>query len=82
MADQTAAMWGACCFSVGDAKLTMGTGTFFNVHTGVAAHASASGLYPVVGWRLGAELVYVAEGANSDTGSIIKWAQELGNFLP
>ncbi|XP_026320540.1 putative glycerol kinase 5 [Hyposmocoma kahamanoa] len=80
MADQTASMWGSCCFDVGDIKLTMGTGTFFNINTGTLPHASISGLYPVVGWRLDKELVFVAEGANNDTASIIKWAQNLDLF--
>lgn len=80
MADQTASMWGSCCFEVGDVKLTMGTGTFFDINTGAAPHASVSGLYPVVGWRMGGELVYAAEGANNDTASIIKWAQNLGLY--
>ncbi|CAG9795828.1 unnamed protein product [Diatraea saccharalis] len=80
MADQTASMWGSCCFDVGDVKLTMGTGTFFDINTGGTPHASVSGLYPVVGWRIGKELVYSAEGANNDTASIIKWAQNLGLF--
>ncbi|CAB3234977.1 unnamed protein product [Arctia plantaginis] len=80
MADQTASMWGSCCFETGDVKLTMGTGTFFNINTGGEPHASVSGLYPIVGWRLGDELVFSAEGANNDTASIIKWAQNLGLF--
>ncbi|CAH0590245.1 unnamed protein product [Chrysodeixis includens] len=80
MADQTASMWGSCCFDIGDVKLTMGTGTFFNINTGGEPHASVSGLYPIVGWRLCNELVYSAEGANNDTASIIKWAQNLGLF--
>ncbi|XP_047518640.1 putative glycerol kinase 5 [Pieris napi] len=80
IADQTASMWGSCCFDVGDVKLTMGTGTFFNINTGSSPHASVSGLYPVVGWRLGQELVFSAEGANNDTASIIKWAHNLGLF--
>ncbi|KAJ0174116.1 hypothetical protein K1T71_010262 [Dendrolimus kikuchii] len=80
MADQTASMWGSCCFDEGDVKLTMGTGTFFNINTGPTTHASVSGLYPIVGWRLGNELVFSAEGANNDTASIVKWAQNLGLF--
>ncbi|XP_061721181.1 putative glycerol kinase 5 [Cydia pomonella] len=80
MADQTASMWGSCCFEVGDVKLTMGTGTFFNINTGSVPHANVAGLYPIVGWRLGDELVYSAEGSNNDTASIIKWAQNLGLF--
>ncbi|XP_045537418.1 putative glycerol kinase 5 [Papilio machaon] len=80
IADQTASMWGSCCFDVGEVKLTMGTGTFFNINTGRTPHASVSGLYPVVGWRLGNELVFSAEGANNDTATVIKWAQSINLF--
>jgi len=34
LADQSAAMFGACCFNEGDVKLTMGTGSFLNINTG------------------------------------------------
>ncbi|KOB67752.1 putative glycerol kinase [Operophtera brumata] len=64
----------------GDVKLTMGTGTFLNINTGLSPHAGVSGLYPVVAWRVRDELVYSAEGANSDTASIITWAQRIGLF--
>ncbi|CAK1584494.1 unnamed protein product [Parnassius mnemosyne] len=80
IADQTASMWGSCCFDTGDVKLTMGTGTFFNINTGRSPHASVSGLYPVVGWRLGDEIVFSAEGGNNDTATIITWAQNIGLF--
>ncbi|GBP31915.1 Putative glycerol kinase 5 [Eumeta japonica] len=80
MADQTASMWGSCCFEPGDTKLTMGTGTFFNINTGTSPEASISGFYPVVGWRVKDDLVYVMEGSNNDTGSIITWAQSVGLF--
>lgn len=36
------------------------------------------GLYPVVGWKIGPDVVYLAEGNAADTGTAIKWAQELG----
>ncbi|CAG5049140.1 unnamed protein product [Parnassius apollo] len=80
IADQTASMWGSCCFDVGEVKVTMGTGTFFNINTGRTPHASVSGLYPVVAWRLGNELVFSAEGASNDTATIITWAQSIGLF--
>jgi len=42
-----AAMFGECCFDVGDVKVTMGTGTFIDVNTGSIPHASVAGvLYP------------------------------------
>ena len=33
---------------------------------------------PLIGWRIGDELVYLAEGASHDTSSIILWAQNMG----
>nr|CAD7572466.1 unnamed protein product [Timema californicum] len=78
MADQAASLFGSCCFQEGDVKVTMGTGTFINLNTGKTPHASVAGLYPLVGWRYKDEIVYVAEGASNDTGSLVKWAQQVG----
>ncbi|CAL8346186.1 unnamed protein product [Merluccius merluccius] len=80
MADQQAAMFGECCFDVGDVKITMGTGTFINIHTGSKPHTSIAGLYPLVGWKIKEEVVFLAEGNAADTGTAIKWAQGLGLF--
>uniref|UniRef100_A0A4W6FI06 Glycerol kinase 5 n=1 Tax=Lates calcarifer TaxID=8187 RepID=A0A4W6FI06_LATCA len=80
MADQQAAMFGECCFDVGDVKITMGTGTFMDINTGSKPHTSVAGLYPLVGWKIGPEVVYLAEGNAADTGTAIKWAQELELF--
>ncbi|GLH12948.1 Uncharacterized protein GBIM_17605, partial [Gryllus bimaculatus] len=43
MADQAAATFGSCCFSKGDVKVTLGTGTFLDMNTGASAHASVAG---------------------------------------
>ncbi|CAH2246502.1 glycerol kinase 5 [Pelobates cultripes] len=80
VADQQAAMFGQCCFNMGDVKLTMGTGTFMCINTGNTLHTSIAGLYPLIGWKIGEELVCLAEGNASDTGTAIKWAQELNLF--
>ncbi|KAG7523583.1 glycerol kinase 5 [Solea senegalensis] len=80
MADQQAAMFGECCFDVGDVKITMGTGTFMDINTGSKPHTSIAGLYPVVGWKIGPDVVYLAEGNSADTGTAIKWAQSLELF--
>lgn len=37
-----------------------------------------AGLYPLVGWKIGSDVVYLAEGNAADTGTAIKWAQDLG----
>ncbi|XP_067143455.1 putative glycerol kinase 5 [Centruroides vittatus] len=78
--DQQASMFGECCFDVGEIKCTMGTGSFININTGSNPHASYKGLYPVVGWTIGDETTYLAEGGTHDTGTVICWAQKLGLF--
>lgn len=89
--DQSASMWGSCCFKKGDVKITLGTGSFLDVNTGDECHASIHGMYPLVAWQTGkpsavaggkdaVETVYCVEGSASDTGSIIKWAMDFGLF--
>ncbi|CAF97579.1 unnamed protein product [Tetraodon nigroviridis] len=73
-------MFGECCFNVGDVKITMGTGTFMDINTGSKPHTSVAGLYPLVGWKIGSEVVYLAEGNAADTGTAIRWAQQLELF--
>uniref|UniRef100_A0A8C0F599 glycerol kinase n=1 Tax=Bubo bubo TaxID=30461 RepID=A0A8C0F599_BUBBB len=80
VADQQSAMFGECCFHPGDVKLTMGTGGFWNVNTGGHLFASRSGLYPLIGWKIGEEVVYLTEGCMSDIGTAIKWAQDINLF--
>lgn len=80
MADQQAAMFGECCFDTGDVKITMGTGTFMDINTGNKPHTSLAGLYPLVGWKIGSDVVYLAEGNAADTGTAIRWAQEIELF--
>ncbi|XP_041418121.1 putative glycerol kinase 5 isoform X2 [Xenopus laevis] len=80
VADQQAAMFGQCCFDVGSVKLTMGTGSFISINTGETLHTSIAGLYPLIGWKVGDEVVCLAEGNASDTGTAIKWAEELNLF--
>ncbi|XP_011296674.1 putative glycerol kinase 5 [Fopius arisanus] len=78
MADQAASLFGSGCFHPGDLKVTMGTGTFLDVNTGCQTHASVAGLYPLVAWKIDQELVYAAEGASNDTGTLIEWLKTIG----
>lgn len=75
--DQSASLFGSMCMQPGDLKITMGTGTFLNVNTGDIPHASVAGLYPLIAWQTGDELVYMAEGAWNETGGTIEWAKEI-----
>uniref|UniRef100_A0A2K6GP99 Glycerol kinase 5 n=1 Tax=Propithecus coquereli TaxID=379532 RepID=A0A2K6GP99_PROCO len=80
VADQQSAMFGECCFQTGDVKLTMGTGTFLDINTGNNPQHTVGGFYPLIGWKIGQEVVCLAEGNAGDTGTAIKWAQELDLF--
>ncbi|XP_076435847.1 glycerol kinase 5-like isoform X2 [Babylonia areolata] len=80
VADQQGAMFGQCCFKAGDIKCTMGTGTFVDINTGSKPHASMTGLYPLVAWKIGKDLTYIAEGHSADTGTVLEWAQKIGLF--
>ncbi|NWW78163.1 GLPK protein, partial [Climacteris rufus] len=80
VADQQSAMFGECCFHPGDVKLTMGTGGFWNVNTGEHLFASQRSLYPLIGWKIGEEVVYLTEGSVSDVGTAIQWAQDIDLF--
>nr|CDS30176.1 glycerol kinase 5 [Hymenolepis microstoma] len=48
--DSQAGMLGEGCLNVGDAKLTLGTGSFLCVNIGSALVPPNTGFYPVVGW--------------------------------
>uniref|UniRef100_A0A7E4VUW2 Glycerol kinase 5 n=1 Tax=Panagrellus redivivus TaxID=6233 RepID=A0A7E4VUW2_PANRE len=76
--DQTAAVFGAGCRARGDAKISLGTGTFVNVLTGSSPHASMKGLYPLVAWSTPKQITYVAEGKSDDTATLIAWALSIG----
>ncbi|KFO79886.1 Putative glycerol kinase 5, partial [Cuculus canorus] len=80
VADQQAAVFGECCFHPGDVKVTMGTGGFWNVNTGDHLFASQRDLYPLIGWKIGEEVVYLTEGCMTDIGTAIKWAQDTSLF--
>lgn len=51
--DQSAALFGECCFEVGDAKITMGTGCFIDVNTGSEVMVSKNAIHPLVAWKIG-----------------------------
>lgn len=78
MADQSSAMFGCCCFYEDDIKITMGTGAFLDVNTSSIIHPSLNGMYPLVGWHIKEELIYISEVPCSDAGSLIEWMLKAG----
>ena len=85
LSDQSASLFGSDCLGRGDAKITLGTGSFLTINTGDTAHASLGGLVPFVSWRFstaaaGERFSYNAEGAANNTSTSIAWAGEMGLF--
>jgi len=80
--DQQAALFGQGCKTVGDVKITFGTGAFALMVTGDRLYQSADkGLLPTVAWQLkGQKVVYALDGGVYSAGSAINWAQSLGLF--
>lgn len=79
LADQSASAFGSACYKPGSAKITMGTGSFLDVVT-AKPHASMDGLVPLVGWKIGKETTYLAEGSVHGTGVMVNWAKTVGLF--
>lgn len=78
IADQSASMYGSGSFRPGSVKVTLGTGAFLDVNTGDKPHASVGGIYPLVGWKYGYELSYIAEGASHSNANVIEWGKSIG----
>lgn len=41
---------------------------------------SSTGLYPIVGWKIGGETVYLAEGNAAGCGTAMEWAHKMGAY--
>lgn len=80
ISDQTSAMFAQGCWNPGDLKCTMGTGMFLSINTGRRPHASLSGYYPVIGWKIGSELTYLAEANFPSCGSTVDWGVNFGLY--
>lgn len=80
MADQSASIFGSDCLKCGQAKLTIGTGTFLDVNTGSKARAFKKTIVPIVAWKTDRGVAYASEGFIHDAGSLIEWSSQLGLF--
>lgn len=78
--DQNAATFGQCCFKKGEMKCTIGTGCFVDLNTGDQPYASKQGLYPIIGWKIGKETIFLTEGSAQTAGNLIEWAIDFGLF--
>ena len=80
ISDQTSAMFAQGCWNQGDLKCTLGTGMFLSINTGKKPHASLTGFYPVIGWKIGKDLTYLAEANFPSCGSVVDWGKTFGLY--
>ena len=59
--DQSAALFGQCCFDLGDVKNTYGTGCFALMNTGSNVITSKNGLLSTIAWHIDGKTTYALE---------------------
>jgi len=74
--DQQAALFGQCCFDMGDVKNTYGTGCFLLMNTGSKAYESKNGLLTTIAAGVGDKPTYALEGSVFSGGSVVQWLRD------
>ena len=75
MADQQAGMFGQACFEPGSVKNTYGTAGVLTANTGATPNV-LKGLTASVGWSIGDQTDYEAEGVVFHSGQTIQWLRD------
>lgn len=74
--DQQAALFGQCCFNVGELKNTYGTGAFLLINTGNKAYVESDELLSTIAWGIADEVTYAVEGSVFACGAAIQWLRD------
>lgn len=74
--DQQAALFGQCCFEIGDVKNTYGTGGFMLMNTGEKPIYSENGLITTIAWGIDGKVTYALEGSVFVCGAAIQWLRD------
>ena len=74
--DQQAALFGQCCFNLGELKNTYGTGAFLLMNTGDEPYITNDGLLTTVAWGLDGKVTYALEGSVFTCGAAIQWLRD------
>ena len=74
--DQQAALFGQCCFDVGELKNTYGTGAFLLMNTGNDPHITSDGLLTTIAWGINDKVTYALEGSVFTCGAAIQWLRD------
>ena len=79
--DQQAALFGQCCFSVGEVKNTYGTGCFLLMNTAEKAVTSKNGLLTTIAASLENRIQYALEGSIFVAGAGVQWLRDEMDML-
>ncbi len=71
--DQMSALFGHCCFTSGEVKVSQGSGSFIDVNIGPRGRGSRRGLFPLIAWQLDGKPTYMLEGTVATAGRLIDW---------
>ena len=83
LGDQQAALFGQNAISVGETKVTYGTGCFLLMNTGNQAIYSNNGMLTTIAWKLqDEEPIYALEGASFTAGAGINWLEKIKMLIP
>lgn len=74
--DQQAALFGQCCFELGEVKNTYGTGCFLLMNTGDKPVESKHGLITTIAAGSDDQLHYALEGSVFTGGAIVQWLRD------
>ena len=74
--DQQAALFGQCCFDVGDVKNTYGTGCFLLMNTGSTPINSRNGLLTTIVASTADHVEYALEGSVFVAGAAVQWLRD------
>ncbi|MCA9882607.1 MAG: glycerol kinase GlpK [Anaerolineae bacterium] len=76
MGDSQAALFAQRCFSPGDAKVTLGTGSSVLLNIGETLRYSQNGLLSAIGWVYKGKPTYAFEGIINYSGATIAWLRD------
>ena len=79
--DQSAALFGQCCFDLGDVKNTYGTGCFALMNTGSNVITSKNGLLSTIAWHIDGKTTYALEGSVFVAGAAVQWLRDSMRFF-
>lgn len=81
--DQQSALFGQKCFSLGEAKITFGTGSFVLMNTKNRRIISEHGLLTTVAWQIheGQNADYALEGGAFICGAAVQWIRDNLGFI-